>query len=140
MREVLAAVHEKIRTDATIMARLNNRGPFYGRLPEDAVFGKDQGAITMEAEAVVDPGATESQIVTLHVWTYRKMLGEDISKDIDRLFHSYRYRWQPLSLGAAPAAAYARVEFRHDVTDPSSELYHKVLRLRIRYVHGPAPG
>ncbi len=138
MREVLAGINNKIRNDPVIMDKLDGRGPFYGRLPENTKLGKEKGAITMEFESIWEPGRTENQIVTLHIWTYRKMLGEDISKDIDRLFHDYRYNWRPVEVGAK-AVAFSRVDFRFDVLDPASELYHKVVRLRIRYAHDPDP-
>jgi hypothetical protein len=107
------------------------------RLPSDSPHTREVGAITMEFESVVEEGGKENQFVTLHVWGFRKGLVEDISKDIDRLFHSYRWRWVPLDVGPG-AKAFTRVEFRADVLDADSELFHKVIRVRVKYGAGGA--
>jgi hypothetical protein len=38
------------------------------------------------------------------------------------------------------SVAFTRIDFRVDVTDPASELYHKVIRIRVRYGHSPTAG
>ncbi len=122
------------------MALLGGRGPFYGRLPIDSPHTKTVAAITMDFESIVDLGGTENQIVTLHIWGFNKMLLENVSKSIDRLFHDYRFRWVPLAVTGGISVAFTRVDFRVDVVDAASELYHKVCRIRVRYAHSPTPG
>jgi hypothetical protein len=133
MKEVFSAVNNKVRGDAILMGRIGGKGPYYGRLPVNSPHTKMVGAITMEGESVTEPGGKEAQFIVMHLWAFKKTLVEDMSSDLDRLFMSWRFRWVPLTPMPANMIAFTRIEFRFDVVDPGSELFHKVVRIRVRF-------
>lgn len=134
MKDVKAAFYLRVTTDATIMAKLNNIGPFPGRHPLDAPTSRDVATITYEGETTLTRGFKENITLTLHIWAFRHDLVEDVAVDLDRLFHptaSSRGQWVPLTVTSG--RAFTRREFAIDVPDRQSPLFHKAIRFRILF-------
>ena len=133
MKTVKAAIYLKITSDAALMARLGNTGPFPGRLPKDSPHSREVAAITFIGETTVGRGRKETQTYTLRISSYSHDLGEDVAADLDRLFHPGGVgQWMPLSVGAGQTA-YIRREFAADAPDPDSELWQRIVRFRVHF-------
>jgi hypothetical protein len=132
LRSIKAAVYTRITADPTLMNLIDQRGPFPGRLPQDAPQSREIGAITYDGETLVVRGSKEDVTITLHIWTYTHDLAEIIAGHLDRLFRPDPGR-QWFQLTVSDGQAFVRREFGVDVPDRRSELFHRVVRLRVRY-------
>lgn len=137
MRSIKRAVYQRIVGDARIMALLGNKGPFLGALPRVSPHSREEAAITIDGDTSIARGSKEEVTINLQVYSLSHDVVEEVAANLDRLFHPAPGRqWVPLSV--ADGQAFVRREFAADVPDPASELWHKVIRLRVHFGRAPA--
>jgi hypothetical protein len=133
VKAVKAAMYSRMTADAQLMAKLSS-GPYLGRLPDTARFTREKAIITMEGETSIARGTREEVTVTCNIWSLSHDVAEGVAADLARLFHptAPRKYWVPLATTNGDRA-FTRVEYGLDLPDPTSEVWHRVVRIRVKF-------
>jgi|SRR3972149_8364139 len=133
---VRSAIYVAVSSDGTIMGRLM-QAPYIGRLPDGASHTRNKGSIVMQASLVPGIGARNEVTVTLDVYALQSDVADMIVRDLWRLFHPSvpRDQWRSLTV-ESPHRSFVRVESSDDIPDPTSELEHRTMRLRVLMARG----
>lgn len=133
MKAVKAALFSRITSDSALMAKLG-ASPFMGRLPDSGKLSKTKAMLVINGDTIRDRVDRETALYTIDVYSYSHDQVEDAYEELLRVFSVSEARkvWRKLVVGGPAAAAYIRFESSEDIADPTSELFRKASRFRVK--------
>ena len=135
MKAAKAALFTRITGDAPLMAKLG-ASPYMGRLPDTTKLSRTKAMLVINGDALRDRPDRENQLYTIDVYSYSHDQVEDAYEELLRVFGVTEARkvWRKITLSAPGAAMFIRFESSEDIPDPTSELFRKAARFRVRAV------
>lgn len=134
MKAVKAALFSRITGDSTLMNKLD-ASPYMGRLPDTKKLSKTKAMLVINGDAIRDRVDRETQLYTIDVYSYSHDQVEDVYEDLLRVFGvsaDARKVWRKLTAASPAAHVYIKFENSEDIPDPTSELFRKASRFRVK--------
>jgi hypothetical protein len=116
------------------MAKLG-ASPYMGRLPDSSKLSKTKAMIVINGDAIRDHADRETQLYTMDVYSYSHDQVEDVYEDLLRVFGvtvDARRIWLKLTVNPPGAQLFIKFESSEDIADPTSELFRKAVRMRVK--------